>query len=370
MTKVVVIGGGVMGTAAAWRLARRGAEVVLLEQFGPRHDRGSSHGSSRIFRLAYPDRLYVDLAARALPLWHELESAASARVLTLTGAVDHGPLTATTALSAALTAAGHPSELLSPAEAAARWPGFRFDTSVLFHPDAGRVHADDAVTALQTAAALAGAQLRYGVRVASVTPRGDAARVTLADGTTLDADAAVVAAGGWLPHLFTGAFSLPPLRVTQEQPVHFPVTGDLDPLTWPSFIHHGGGEIPADEGSYGTGSVDGVKIGRHAVGQVIDPDRRDRTIDQGRVADLQEYAMRWLPGVSHAHPEPSTCIYTITPDHDFLVDRVGPLAVLGGFSGHGFKHAPAVGELAAALVLDDIPAPERFSLGRPYGASR
>lgn len=364
MTKVVVIGGGVMGASAAWRLARRGAEVVLFEQFSPRHDKGSSHGSSRIFRLAYPDRLYVDLAARAQQLWRELESVTSTTVLTLTGAVDHGPLTATAPLHEALTSAGHPSELLSPSEASARWPGLQFDSSVLFHPDAGRVHADDAVSALQQAAARAGAEVRHGARVAGVTPRGDAAQIVLADGTTLDADVAVVAAGGWLPYLFAGAFSLPPVRVTQEQPAHFSVTGNLDPLTWPSFIHHGGGEIPADEGVYGTGSIDGIKIGRHAVGPVIDPDRRDRSIDQTRVADLQEYARRWLPGVNHAHPEPSTCLYTITPDHDFLIDRVGPLAVLGGFSGHGFKHAPAVGELAAALVLDNVSASRRFSLDR------
>jgi sarcosine oxidase len=366
MTKVVVIGGGVMGASAAWRLARRGAEVVLLEQFGPRHDKGSSHGSSRIFRLAYPDRLYVDLAARAQQLWLELEAATSTRVLTLTGAVDHGPLTATAALQEALTAGGHPSELLSPAEAAARWPGLRFDTSVLFHPDAGRVHADDAVSALQQAAALAGAEVRHDARVAEVTPRGETARIALADGTVIDADAAVVAVGGWLPYLFAGAFPLPPLRVTQEQPAHFPVSAELDALTWPSFIHHGGGEIPADEGIYGTGSIDGVKIGRHAAGPAIDPDRRDRSIDQARVADLQEYARRWLPGVNPARPEPTTCLYTITPDHDFLIDRVGPLTVLGGFSGHGFKHAPAVGELAAALILDNVPAPKRFSLDRPY----
>ncbi len=365
MTKVAVIGGGVIGAATAWRLARRGAEVVLLEQFGPRHDKGSSHGSSRIFRLAYPDRLYVDLAAQAQQLWRELESATSTPVLTLTGAVDHGPLTATADLHEALTSAGHPSELLSPADAAARWPGLRFDTSVLFHPDAGRVHADDAVSALQKAAALAGAEVRHGVRVADVTPRGDAARIVLADGATLDADAAVVAAGGWLPYLFAGVFPLPPLRVTQEQPAHFPVTGKLDPLTWPSFIHHGGGEIPADEGIYGTGSIDGIKIGRPAVGPVIDPDRRDRSIDQTRVADLQEYARQWLPGIDDTQPEPLTCLYTITPDHDFLVDRVGPLTVLGGFSGHGFKHAPAVGELAAALILDNVQAPKRFSLDRP-----
>ncbi len=365
MTKVVVVGGGVMGSAAAWQLAARGADVVLLEQFDPQHNNGSSHGSSRILRLAYPDALYVELAARAEQLWRSLESVTAMDVLTLTGAVDHGPEQATAALHQALTCAGHPSELLTPAQASRRWPGLRFDTSVLFHPDAGRVHADRAVRALQLAAERGDADIRHGVRVSSVAARSDSARVVLGDGTVLDADAAVVAAGGWLPYLFSDVFDLPPLRVTQEQPAHFPAP---DALGWPSFIHHGGAGLPTDSGIYGAGSEDGVKVGGHGIGATVDPDHRDRTIDPVMVAALVDYAREWLPGVDPTRPEPTTCLYTITPDHDFLIDRVGPLTVLGGFSGHGFKHAPAIGELAARLTLDGIPAPARFSLDRQHVA--
>lgn len=368
MADVIVIGGGLMGSATAWRLAVRGADVVLLEQFEPGHDRGSSYGSSRIFRLAYPVESYVRLAADALELWRSLESTLGTSVLTMTGAVDHGPEQATLALATVLQDAGHHADLLTPVEAARRWPGLRFDTSVLFHPEAGRLHADRAVRMLQQAAVRAGAEARFGVRVERVEAHDDHASVTLRSGEVVRAPVVVVAAGGWLPTVFGDVFDLPPLRVTQEQPVHFPAS---DALTgWPSFIHHPGAELSPDAlgGVYGLGSEDGVKVGGHGIGPLVDPDHRDRSIDTGAVARLVDYARAWLPGVDHTRPVASTCLYTTTPDHDFLIDRRGPLALLGGFSGHGFKFGPAIGELAARLVLDGAAPPDRFRLDRPAPA--
>lgn len=362
--RVVVVGGGVVGSAVAWQLARGGAQVVLVEQFSPGHDRGSSYGSSRIFRLAYPDPEYVDLAARSLELWRALGSASGLDVLNLTGGVDHGPEAVTGALREVLTAAGHPAELLDPAEAARRWPGLRFDTSVLAHPDAGRLHADRAVEALQRAAAQAGADVRHRVRVERVSPTTDHALVTLAGGSTLTADRVVIAAGGWLPGVFGDLFALPALRVTQEQPAHFAAHHRVDPSSWPSFIHHGGAGLDADDGVYGLGSSDGIKAGHHAVGPVVDPDHRDRTIDPQRLAALVDYARAWLPGVAAATATASTCLYTTTPDHDFLIDTEGPLVLASACSGHGFKHATGVGELVAGLVLDTGSVPSRFSLSR------
>ncbi|MFJ4623935.1 FAD-dependent oxidoreductase [Streptomyces sp. NPDC088812] len=368
--RIVVIGGGVMGSAAAWRLAARGERVTLLERFRPGHDRGSSHGTSRIFRLAYADPFYVDLAVRALPLWRRLEEETGRQVLTLTGAVDHGPAAATDALHEALTAAGRPVERLSPQEVAERWPGLRADTTTMFHPEAGRLHADEAVTAFQQAARAHGAEIRHGVRATGLSVRGDGVRVVTGAEEEVRADAVVLAVGGWTHHLLTGGASplvngVPALRVTQEQPAHFP---SADPSAWPAFIHHPGAALPAEgltvDGVYGLGSVDGVKAGFHGVGAVVDPDRRDRTPDAAAVRALASYAERWLPGVDHTAPEPLTCLYTTTPDHDFVIDRQGPVTVLGGFSGHGFKFASVIGELAAALVRGE-PGPSRFALGRP-----
>lgn len=367
MTEIVVIGGGVMGSAAAWQLASRGFGVTLVERSVPGHTEGSSHGTSRIFRLAYADEFYVSLTARSLPLWRRIEQESGRELLTLTGAVDHGPAPVVEQLHARLREAGHEARILSPEQAGEQWPGLRFDTSVVFHPDAGRVHADHAVLAFQEAAAARGATVRHQVRVAEVVRRGpDRVEVVTTDGEVIAADGAVVAVGGWAPGLAAETVrGLPALRVTREQPVHFPAA---DPLAWPSFIHHPGAGLAVDGGVYGLGSVDGIKIGHHGVGPVVDPDRCDRTIDAAARDRLRAYAERWLPGADSTRPEATTCLYTITPDHDFVIDRDGPVTVLAGFSGHGFKFAPLVGELAADLVAGR-PGAGRFALGRTIAAA-
>ncbi|MFD6300960.1 FAD-dependent oxidoreductase [Streptomyces sp. NPDC060235] len=368
--RVVVVGGGAMGSAAAWRLAARGDDVTLLERFRPGHDRGSSHGTSRIFRLAYADPFYVDLTVRALPLWQRLEEATGRRILTLTGAVDHGPAAVIEALHEGLTRVGRPAERLVPDQVAERWPGLRADTSALYHPEAGRLHADESVAAFQQAARDHGADVQHGVRVSGVSVEGDSVRVRVEGQEDIRADAVVVAVGSWTADLLVNGSdgplrSLPALRVTQEQPAHFPAA---DPLSWPSFIHHPGAALPAVgptvDGVYGLGSVEGVKAGFHGIGPVVDPEHRDRTPDAETVRALAAYAERWLPGVEHTAPEPLTCLYTTTKQHDFIADRQGPVTVLGGCSGHAFKFAPVLGELAADLIHGH-PGPDRFRLDRP-----
>ncbi len=164
-----------------------------------------------------------------------------------------------------------------------------------------------------------------------------------------------MSAGAWTSLLMD---DMPvPLRTTQEQPAHFPA---LDPgIEWPSFLHHSGAGLSGDVGSdfavYGLASVDGIKVGLHARGPIVDPDHRDRTPDPVALAALQKYARTWLPGVAVEAAAHTTCLYTLTPDHHFIVDRVGPVVVLAGFSGHGFKFAPAIGELAAALESTTSP---------------
>jgi hypothetical protein len=197
---------------------------------------------------AVPDTFYVELALRALPLWRQLEAETGTSVLTETGAVDHGPEAATRTLQDALTAAGRPRELLTPGEVAGRWPGLRADTSALSHPEAGRLHADAAVAALQKGATARGAQVRHGARVTRIATRMDThVEVVTAAQEALLADAVVVAVGGWAPStLHQLDMAAPVLRVTQEQPAHFPAA---DALTWPSFIHHGGAALSAESGT-------------------------------------------------------------------------------------------------------------------------
>ena len=138
-----------MGSATAWHLARRGRSVALLERFEQGHVRGSSHGGSRIFRLAYDDPQYVHLARAALAGWRELEEDAGEDLLDLTGGVDHGEAAAVDRVAAALTGSGAAFEVLAPGAAAERWPGLRFDGQVLFSPEGGRCRSDATVAALQ-----------------------------------------------------------------------------------------------------------------------------------------------------------------------------------------------------------------------------
>ncbi|HMJ79338.1 MAG TPA: FAD-dependent oxidoreductase [Iamia sp.] len=361
---VVVVGGGVMGAATAWTAAGRGASVLLVEQHAPGHRRGSSHGSSRIFRHAYAQAGYVELARRALTGWRELEEETGREVLTLTGAVDHGEPAAVAELHATLGQAAVPCELLPPEEASDRWPGLRFDTTVLFHPDAGRLHADAAVRSLHGAAGRRGASVRLATTVAAVDEVGDGVEVRLASGEVISAGAAVVAAGAWASRLLGGVDGLPAMRVTVEQPAHFQ---PVDAATvWPSFIHHPGALLTMDRaanGVYGLAGEEGVKVGFHGIGAEIDPDLTERPIDAEALDDLRRYAETWVPGVVSSRAEPTACLYTTTPDHDPVIDRSGAVTVLAGFSGHGFKFAPAIGALAADLALDGAAPQEIFRLG-------
>ncbi|GAA3056746.1 FAD-dependent oxidoreductase [Actinokineospora globicatena] len=352
---VVVIGGGGVGSAAAWRLAARGTDVVLLERFTAGHVFGASHGASRIFRVTYSEPDYVELARRAHRLWLELESLTGKELLEITGGIDHGqvPLTA---LADAVARAGSPGSFVPVGEATERWPGIRFDGTVFFHPVSGTLDADAAVAALQSAAASAGAQIRHESPVKRLRVRNDLVEVDTDDGTVV-ARAAVVTVGAWSAKLLDAVLTLPPLRVTQEQPAYFAgaTTG------WPSFVHHI--EDPYPSGVYGLATPGhGIKAGFHGVGPVVDPDNRDFLPEPGQLAALQDYARTWLPGVDPDTFTPISCTYTSTTNSDFILDRVGPVVVGAGFSGHGFKFLPAVGEVLADLATTGKRPAARFAL--------
>jgi sarcosine oxidase len=351
---VVIIGGGAMGSAAAWWLARRGRDVVLLEQFEQGHGRGSSHGGSRIFRLAYDQPEYVGMAQAALPLWRELEDDAGRPLLLTTGGVDHGPAERVRPITAALEACRATCLWLSPEEATARWPVLRFDEHVLFQPDAGCCLADDTVRALQERAQSHGAVVRFDARAACRVD-GDRVEVRTAD-ETYQARVAVLAAGSWAAPLLAGVkgirrpVALPRLRVTQEQVFHFrPVDerADQRDSAWPSFIHH---RMPWRYGLLTPG--EGVKVAEHGTGPETDPDARTFVVEDAGRARVCDYVAAWIPGVMPEPVSATTCLYTTTPTEDFIVDRVAgsPLVVAAGFSGHGFKFTPLIGQMLADLA--------------------
>ncbi|GAA2029143.1 N-methyl-L-tryptophan oxidase [Agromyces tropicus] len=369
--ETVVVGGGAMGAATAWQLARRGRDVTLLERFEPGHRIGASHGASRNFNVGYADPAYVAMLVEALPLWRELEAESGTSLLELVGVANHGPAPHFDAVHAALTAAGIPAEFLPVEEASSRWPGIRFDTRVLFNERAGRVDADATIGALHATAAAAGADVRHRTRATRIDVVDDD-RVRVASVTddgveeVVEARTAVVTLGAWTTK-FVGGLALPPLVVTQEGPAHFAVRDESMP--WPSYNHFPG--AAADGYGYWRSPVygmltpgEGVKAGWHGVGPVVDSDARDFLPVPDQLADLQRYARDWLPGVDADAVTPISCTYTTTPDEHFVLDRIGPVVVGAGFSGHGFKFTPVVGRILADLADGSGSAPSRFAADR------
>ncbi len=359
-TDVVVIGAGVMGSAAAWALGERSVETILLEQFEFGHARGSSHGPVRIFRLSYPDPVYVGMARRAHEAWRRLEDSANEELLVTTGGLDAGP--AAVVCAQALRHLGVPSEWLTPGEAAERFPAISFDDlgDVLFQPDAGVCRADRTVAAQIRVAAERGVEVRDRTRIEWVEADGDGVRVHTAEGT-IAARAAVVTAGSWAgPLLKTVGPGLMLTPILQHVSYFGPPEVEIPTLIeWgmPGIVTYATG--PA-------GVAPGVKIGEHWGGTPVDPRDGPFEIDPERVASHVDYAKLRFPTLD---PEPlgsETCLYTMTPDEDFVIDRMGPVVVGAGFSGHGFKFGPLIGEILAGLALGEDPGNDldRFRLDR------
>lgn len=364
----IVIGAGVVGAAAAYALTARGERVLLVEQHARGHHLGSSHGATRIFRQGYADPEYVALTTRALALWEALEAAAGEELIVRTGAVDHGRPEVVDAIAAALADADVPYESLTPEQAAARWPGIAFEGHVLTHPSAGRIRSDRTIEVFLTLAEATGlADLRFDTRVTGLEDHGDDVTVTLSDGSAVRTASVVAAVGSWAPTLVGELLAgrgagLPAIRVTQEQPAHFP--SHLPDAAWPSFVHWADGDDV-----YGLLTPgEGVKVGFHGTGPVVDPDHRDFVPVPAEAERLQAYVARYVPGVDATKPTFISCLYDNSPDEDFVIDRVGPLTVATGFSGHGFKFAPLLGEMLADLAMGGVPHP-RFALPEPVPAS-
>lgn len=359
--EVAVIGTGLMGSATAWELARRGHEVISLEQFQLGHKNGSSHGSARIFRRAYEDPFYVRLTGRAMALWRELEEDSGERLLSLVGAVDHGSSTRVHRVAKSLAAEGVEHHLLTPAEAGERWPGLRFADTVLFHPDAGTVDADAAVAAFLDRARHRGVNIQAETTVRRVTVADDRARIETCRGT-LTADRVVIAAGSWAPDLLGGLVPLPPLTVTQQNVFHF---ARRDPtVDWPVTIHWGS---PVN---YSTpGGRDGGRGRGRKVTEYRDPDAtptsgdtRTREVNTAARDRVAAYVEEWMPGLTGKPFNEVTCLYTSTEDEDFVLDRRGPIVACSPCSGHGAKFAPLIGGLAADLVEGAKTPSPRFAL--------
>jgi sarcosine oxidase len=371
-TEYVVVGAGLSGAATAWHLGARGHDVALLERSTPANDAGSSHGSARIFRYAYPEEFYTGLVQEAKIVWDELARLSGKQLITSTGALDYGNIRQPERLAAVLAARGIDHELLTAEQANRRWPQIAFDTQVLWHPDAGVIDAHESVASMVDQAVAHGAQLHTNWAVDSISGSAGGYMLTSQDGRMLRAANVVVATGGWLPQLL-GSLALPssflagmpPIEVRQEQAYHFPYVDGHDGggSPWPTFIHKRVGwqayGLPGgrDAGFRGqkVAEYNGGKILPSAADQdgQINPENRRRVI---------EYVEKYLPGLV---PEPyaeTTCLFTNTPTGDFILDRADGITILSPCSGHGAKFAPLMGQLAADLATGAGPVPDQFRL--------
>ena len=327
VTRVAVVGAGVMGCAAAWALTERRADVTVLEQFELDHARGSSHGRSRIVRLAYPEPHWVRLAAESMAGWRELEAQSGQELLGLYGLVELVPGTGATS-AAALDACGVEYRTLDAVEAHALGAVLPPGWSALFQPEAGIVRADLARHAFLDVAVSRGACVETGRRVRALDD--------------VDADVVVVTAGPWAPQLVPGL----PVRTTRETFAYYRRAGPPPPAIVDLSPETGGHAMYALHDP-----VYGLKAGAHGSGAEAEPNE-DGLPEPEIVDRISRWVGERLAGVEPVPAAAETCFYTSTADESFLLERRGRIVVGSACSGHGFKFAPAVGRRLAALALE------------------
>ena len=350
---VVVVGAGVTGIAAARSLGRAGLRTLIVEQHELGHPHGSSHGASRIFRLAYPDARFVALAQTAHRGWLELETELGSPLVVRTGSLDVGEVALENA--AALEACGVPFELLDGRTASRRWPiALEPDEHLLFHPIGGTMLADRAIAGLLAGARAAGVEVVERTRVLALREERDSVLVELADGK-VTARAAVVAAGAWAQGLLGPLGYHLDVVATRETVSYFELP---DAAELPTVIDYAllPPDLPRDgkRASYALQAPGvGLKAGLHCGGSRADPDVPGEP-DPRLVEWTEEWIARRFPGAEPRALSSETCLYTNTPDREFVIERRGRVVVASACSGHGFKFAPAHGDVIAALVAEAI----------------
>jgi sarcosine oxidase len=350
---IVVVGAGIAGVATARALSRSGRGVLLLERFALGHDRGSSHGGSRIFRLSYPDAHYIRLAQGSLDGWRELEAGCGEQLLVTTGTLDFGPGRSENARALSSCGAGY--ELLSGAEVTARFGLVAApDEPALFQPDGGTILADRAYAAFTAATRDANAEIAEGTRVTGLALERAGVRVST-EHDEIAAGAVVVTAGAWAAPLLAKVGIELAVVPTRETVTYFEVPGasELPPVMDDAV------PVAADYGLARPGQVTyavaapgiGLKVGLHHAGAPADPDEPGAP-DEGVVRWASDWVMSRYPGSRPSATAPETCLYTNTADEGFVLERHGRIVVGSACSGHGFKFAPVLGRTLAALARE------------------
>jgi monomeric sarcosine oxidase len=341
-----------------YHLARRGVRVLGIDRFTPPHDRGSTHGHTRVIRQAYFEHAdYVPLLRESYREWRELESRVARRLFYQIGLIGVGPPDGVVVPGVLRAAQEHRLgvEPLTPADVEARWPGLCVgnDLAAVFEPTAGYLLVDDCVQAHLDAAKACGAEFLFDTEVASWDAREDGVCVKTARGNEIYAQRLIIAAGAWAARIL-GDLHLA-LTVRRKSLFWFAADGDqvAHSKDMPVFLF----EMP-DGVFYGFPKLDdrGVKVAEHSGGRIVeDPLAVDRTVDAEEQRRLENFVLRHLPSVSKRVTDHAVCLYTMSLDEHFIVDRHpghANVSFVAGLSGHGFKFAPVLGRVLADLSLD------------------
>ena len=339
---VIVLGTGGVGSAALYQLASRGLNVLGLDRFPPGHDRGSSHGETRMIRQSYFEHAdYVPMLLRAYTLWDELDPSLLQRSGVYYVGSDKGDVIQGVRHSAKR------HDLLIEESHAAPPGGFALpkDATVLFEPEAGLLPVERCVELQLSKAVAMGATHRWGESVLDWREDNDGVSVST-HAEKFTADSLIITAGSWAGQMLSGCEL--PLRILRKH-LHWFETGDI--------VNDRGFFYELEHGMfYGFPAQDGlIKIGEHSNGEEIDdPLLASRDEDPKDTKRIEEFVRAYMPGIGPARRH-TVCFYTMTPDGHFLVDHVPGskrVAFAAGLSGHGFKFTPVLGEILADLVVD------------------
>ena len=368
---VIVLGLGGMGSSACFHLAKRGLSVLGIEQYDLGHALGSSHGQTRIIRKAYfesPD--YVPLLNRAYELWRELETTVDRTLYHETGLLYLAPEKSTLyqGILESSRLHGIPIQELSTSEAGRRYPAFNIaeGLTAVLEPEAGYLEVENCIFSHAEAAAQLGARLRFRETVQSWTSSGSSVRV-VTDSGTYEAGRLVICAGAWSSLLLEEAKL--PLRILRKTLFWYPGGENLGSL--PCFLF-----LMPYGNFYGFPWIagQGLKIAQHSGGlEIRDPGLLDRNLSDIDYQETRRFMTDVFPGLARERPTGAVCMYTVSPDENFIIDQAPgyPNVVFGaGFSGHGFKFASVIGEILSQLAIDGkTPHPVDFLRMKRFLAS-
>jgi N-methyl-L-tryptophan oxidase len=358
---VIIVGAGSMGMAAGCYLSRTAQKILFLDVHNPPHHQATHHGETRIIRYAYGEaEAYVPLALAAQRLWYELEQISGRSLVLNTGVLNDGHRSSRSMQTIIRSAAQYdlPLEVLTAGEVRTRWSGLTMSNDYIccFEPTSGVLKCEDCIQAYRDLAVADGVDIRTNAKVTKLTAHATGVDVTVGS-DTYSADALIVAAGAWSsPFLEQTGLSLP-LRPARKTFAWFAAAEEVfNVAVSPAFAL----DTPAGY-YYGFASIaqTGLKIGRHDGGIPVDPTQPRRPFGQekGDLADLPQFAHTFMPSIETlAHGK--TCLYTMTPDEDFIIDLhpdYPHIAIAAGFSCHGFKFSSLVGKVLRELIMGRSP---------------